>query len=153
MTKQFLIAFIAAIGFGYVLINPWVLLYYLFFLAIATAVVLIVVVVSLIKRTKDWKTALLCLAVGYTAVLSSYSLQSYLTSEAVKKRDHLIVALYGYRDKYGRFPPSAKEVSSEVSPLKANYIPDTTLQNFTLYARDLFGFPWIFSSKDSTWTR
>jgi hypothetical protein len=153
MSKPLIIAFLTAIGFGYFLVNPWVLFYYLFFLAFATAVVLVIVVLSLIKRTRDWKTAILCLAVGYTAVLSSYGIQSYLSSRIVKQRDLVIVALYNYRDKYGGFPETVQQVSCDVSSLRANYVPDAGLRNFTLYTKDIFGMPWVFSSKDSTWTR
>jgi hypothetical protein len=153
MTKPFIIAFVASIGLGYILVNPWVLLYYLIFLAVATTIVLFIVVSSLVKRTSEWKTALLCMAVGYTAALSSYIIQSYLSSRIVNKRDSVISALYVYRDKYGHFPQTTQEALNNIMVLRANYVLDTTSENFTLYTKDFYGMPWVFTSKDSTWGR
>jgi len=153
MIKPLIIAFILAIGFGYFLVNPWVLLYYLVFLAIATLVVLIIVVFSLTKRTRHWKTALICLAVGYTAVLSSYCITSYLSTRIVKQQNHFVTSLYQYRDKFGHFPPTAQGLPNNISALRGNYVPDSTLRKFKLYTRDLYGFPLVFSSKDSAWGR
>lgn len=46
-----------------------------------------------------------------------------------------------------------EEILQDISLLRVNYLPDSALHNFVLYARDLYGFPWIFSSKDSAWKK
>jgi hypothetical protein len=149
----FILGFAAAIALGFFLVNPWVFAYYLILLAIATIIVLLLVVASLIGKTKEWKKALLWLAVGYTAALTSYCIQLYSSSKISNERNSVIVALYNYHDRYNKFPSSAKELSIDLSSFRGRYVPDTSLQNFRLYTKDLYGMPWVFNSKDSTWGR
>jgi hypothetical protein len=153
MTKQFTIAFITAIGFGFVLLNPWILAYYIAFLAIVTLLGLVIIVHSLFRRTKNWKVTMLCLAVGYTAAFVAFGMDSYLSFQLVKKRNYVIDSLYKYKQHVGHFPQTMVEASNEMTSLRAHYIVDSSLANFTLYAKDLHGMPWVFSSKVSRWGR
>ena len=73
--------------------------------------------------------------------------------ENKKKSDGVIVALYNYRHKTGNFPLSLNELPGTIDSTTGSYFPDPTYQKFDFYYRDLYGFPHVFSSKDSSWTR
>jgi hypothetical protein len=153
MVKSFIIAFLASIVLGFILTSPYLFALYLILLPIAVVIALIVIIWSFVYRKPHWKMALLCLAAEFSAILISQSIQSYLNSQYQKKREQVISELYNYRNKYGHFPSNEKELSNDLSSLNAHFIPDSTLQSFKLYTRGMYGFPWDFSSKDSTWER
>lgn len=153
MPKQFLIAFPIAIGAGFILMNPYAVLYFYFFLLLATVIGSGFIIHSLFYKTSLWKPTLLWLAAGYTIAITSYSVQKFKHSQFRKERNKVITALYYHRSETGKFPSSLIEVLDDSSFLRANYYPDSALQNFVLRIKDIYGFPWAFSSKDSSWGR
>jgi hypothetical protein len=153
MLKQFLIAFPIAIGIGFVLLNPYAVVYFYFFLLFATVIGLVIIIHSVFNKTSLWKPTLLWLAVGYTIAITSYCVQNFKHSQFRKERNKIITALYHHRSETGKFPSALTEVSDDNSFLRANYYPDPALQNFVLRLKDFYGFPWAFSSKDSSWGR
>lgn len=151
MSKRFIIAFLAAIAFGYLLVNPWAFFIYAGLLIITTAFAVIVIVMSLVNKTKIWKTTLLYLVIAFTPLPSSFIFMSYISYQIDKQKKEVISALYSFHDKHGNFPPAVPSFVSLASYLRPTYSIDTDLNNFTLHIKGLYGFPQRFSSRDSTW--
>ena len=153
MTKRLLISLIVVLGLGFILLNPWIFAYYLIVLIIATVIVLGIVISSLFKGKKTWKMPLFYLTIFYLAGLTSYGINSYQSLQIIQKRNQVIRGLYDYHNKNGQFPKSLDYASFNVRSIRATYLTDSSLQSFMLYTKDIYGFPWVFNSKDSTWGR
>jgi hypothetical protein len=87
----------------------------------------------------------------YIAASIGYAGFAFLEYRDKQKRNATVASIYEFKIRNGRFP-SASEVK-QASKRKYNYIPDSSYNYFTLYCRDLYGFPVTFTSIDSIWKR
>ncbi|MES2776403.1 MAG: hypothetical protein V4722_19660 [Bacteroidota bacterium] len=154
MSKTNIIGVLVSIVAGLALtLTPYAYALYLLFLAAASILVLIFILTSILRKNSDWKMPLKFLSFGLVAALTTYLTFNFLEYQNKKRGDNVISALYDYRQKEGRFPGKISELPKSISQTRGNYIPDPTLTNFRFYYRDLYGFPRIFSGKDSAWER
>jgi len=154
MTKSYIAGIIIAIAIGFTLtLGIYVYTFYLFFLAIASILSLIIVLISLFRKTSEWKIILRYLSLGYITALTAFLTLEFLQFRNKERGDNVISALYDYRYQKGKFPHNLDELSQSIGDIKGNYVPDTSLASFKFYYRDLYGFPKVFSSKDSSWKR
>jgi predicted membrane channel-forming protein YqfA (hemolysin III family) len=153
MVKHYFILAIASLIIALILILSGIYAFagYIFFILVATLVFFTIIIKDILNKTSNWKKYFKFLSFGYVAliiVLTTYQIDIYLNKHRV---DKIISDLYVYKLANGNFPKKIEQISSNSETSHCNYIPDSSFKNFKLYHRDSFGFPWTFTSVDSTW--
>ncbi len=154
MNKSYISGIIIAIVIGFTLtLGIYALILYLYLLAVASIVSSLIILNSLIRKNAEWKPILKYLSLSYITGLTAILILELRHFNHRKRADEVITALYSYQNKNGTFPLKINELPESIAEISGNYCPDELLLSFKYYYRDLFGFPNVYSSKDSTWNR
>ena len=118
--------------------------------AIFTIVFLITLIFEKLKRTSEYKKYIKPLLFTLLAVLVSFFTTKLIEYDIINKRDGVIENIYAYRAVHNKFPTDLDGFGTPSK--KYHYSVDSSLSNFEIVFRGMYGFPNSFKSKDSIWT-